>query len=251
MSPNFTHIILFHLQGSKVASCAWDNYTFLTEISPCASSPAARNPCGENNGGCEQVCVLSHRTDNGGLGYRCKCTFGFNLDVDGRHCVGKKLVLDYLSARWHRVYAALGLCQLPVILFHFSVAHRASSSVGPTPLYTELHLKKPISVSGDLPLSPQLGFPGLPSPFGSFLKSLSAFLTRPLKFHRISLRFFLPRIPFPFEMLAVTSVGSTPHHFCSPLPGCHSCHFESGVTSWSHLALLGWLISSSSFSLVS
>lgn len=52
--------------------------------------PPASNPCGSNNGGCEQVCVLSHRTDNDGLGYRCKCEFGFELDTDERHCVGKK-----------------------------------------------------------------------------------------------------------------------------------------------------------------
>lgn len=52
--------------------------------------PPASNPCGSNNGGCEQVCVLSHRTDNGGLGFRCKCEFGFELHADERHCVGKK-----------------------------------------------------------------------------------------------------------------------------------------------------------------
>lgn len=72
----------------------WHNDTFLIEIKSCAFFPPASNPCGDNNGGCEQICVLSHRTDNGGLGYRCKCTFGFNLDVDGHHCVGKKSVLD-------------------------------------------------------------------------------------------------------------------------------------------------------------
>lgn len=50
-----------------------------------------RNPCGNNNGGCEQICVLSHKTDNDGLGYRCRCILGFDLHVDGRHCVGKKM----------------------------------------------------------------------------------------------------------------------------------------------------------------
>lgn len=58
----------------------------------CVLLPAS-NPCASNNGGCEQVCVLSHRTDNGGLGYRCKCEFGFELDTDERHCVGKKFAL--------------------------------------------------------------------------------------------------------------------------------------------------------------
>uniref|UniRef100_A0A673U7E3 EGF-like domain-containing protein n=1 Tax=Suricata suricatta TaxID=37032 RepID=A0A673U7E3_SURSU len=54
--------------------------------------PYVSNPCGNNNGGCEQICVLSHRTDNDGLGYRCKCTFGFSLDVDNRHCVGREIL---------------------------------------------------------------------------------------------------------------------------------------------------------------
>ncbi|KAG8510408.1 Low-density lipoprotein receptor-related protein 2 [Galemys pyrenaicus] len=59
--------------------------------------PYVNNPCGYNNGGCEQVCVLSHITDNDGLGYRCKCTLGFDLDVDGRHCVAVKSFLIFSS----------------------------------------------------------------------------------------------------------------------------------------------------------
>ncbi|MBZ3890926.1 Low-density lipoprotein receptor-related protein 2 [Sciurus carolinensis] len=54
--------------------------------------PSASNPCGGDNGGCEQVCVLSHRTDNDGLGYRCKCLFGFELDTDERRCVGREIL---------------------------------------------------------------------------------------------------------------------------------------------------------------
>uniref|UniRef100_A0A674KHH1 LDL receptor related protein 2 n=1 Tax=Terrapene triunguis TaxID=2587831 RepID=A0A674KHH1_9SAUR len=54
--------------------------------------PYVRNPCGSNNGGCEQICVLSHKTDNDGLGYRCKCTLGFDLRVDGRHCIGREIL---------------------------------------------------------------------------------------------------------------------------------------------------------------
>ncbi|XP_058520574.1 low-density lipoprotein receptor-related protein 2 [Ochotona princeps] len=57
--------------------------------------PNATNPCRGNNGGCEQVCLLSHRTDNGGLGYRCKCLFGFQLDTDERHCVAVKSFLIF------------------------------------------------------------------------------------------------------------------------------------------------------------
>uniref|UniRef100_A0A8C6QUZ8 Low-density lipoprotein receptor-related protein 2 n=1 Tax=Nannospalax galili TaxID=1026970 RepID=A0A8C6QUZ8_NANGA len=59
--------------------------------------PNATNPCGNNNGGCEQICVLSHRTDNGGLGYRCKCKFGFKLDTDESHCVAVKNFLLFSS----------------------------------------------------------------------------------------------------------------------------------------------------------
>ncbi|XP_021582708.2 low-density lipoprotein receptor-related protein 2 isoform X1 [Ictidomys tridecemlineatus] len=59
--------------------------------------PTASNPCGDNKGGCEHVCVLSHRTDNDGLGYRCKCLFGFELDRDERRCVAIKNFLIFSS----------------------------------------------------------------------------------------------------------------------------------------------------------
>ncbi|XP_032148954.1 low-density lipoprotein receptor-related protein 2 isoform X4 [Sapajus apella] len=59
--------------------------------------PYATNPCKDNNGGCEQVCVLSHRTDNDGLGFRCKCTFGFQLDTDERHCIAIQNFLIFSS----------------------------------------------------------------------------------------------------------------------------------------------------------
>uniref|UniRef100_A0A4W3HU78 Low-density lipoprotein receptor-related protein 2 n=1 Tax=Callorhinchus milii TaxID=7868 RepID=A0A4W3HU78_CALMI len=48
--------------------------------------PFVRNPCGSNNSGCEQICVLSHGSDNDGLGFRCKCKLGFDLHSDGKHC---------------------------------------------------------------------------------------------------------------------------------------------------------------------
>uniref|UniRef100_F7CLL4 Low-density lipoprotein receptor-related protein 2 n=1 Tax=Monodelphis domestica TaxID=13616 RepID=F7CLL4_MONDO len=59
--------------------------------------PYVRNPCGNNNGGCDQVCVLSHRTDNDGLGYRCKCILGFDLHVDGRRCIAVRQFLLFSS----------------------------------------------------------------------------------------------------------------------------------------------------------
>ena len=45
------------------------------------------NPCGSDNGGCSHLCVISHRTDNSGLGYRCKCPFGLELDSDEATCI--------------------------------------------------------------------------------------------------------------------------------------------------------------------
>jgi len=48
------------------------------------------NPCSADRGGCEQICVLSHRSDNGGLGYRCKCRMGYDLHADGKRCLGKR-----------------------------------------------------------------------------------------------------------------------------------------------------------------
>ncbi|XP_043931281.1 low-density lipoprotein receptor-related protein 2 [Protopterus annectens] len=59
--------------------------------------PYVTNPCQNNNGGCEQICVLSHRTDNNGLGYRCKCRLGFDLQGDGRHCVAVSQFLLFSS----------------------------------------------------------------------------------------------------------------------------------------------------------
>lgn len=44
------------------------------------------NPCGRHNGGCQHICVLSHRTDNDGLGFRCKCRHGYDLQSDRRTC---------------------------------------------------------------------------------------------------------------------------------------------------------------------
>uniref|UniRef100_A0A8D1CWI3 Low-density lipoprotein receptor-related protein 2 n=1 Tax=Sus scrofa TaxID=9823 RepID=A0A8D1CWI3_PIG len=57
--------------------------------------PSVRNPCGNNNGGCEHICVLSHRTDNGGLGYRCKCKLGYIPGLDDYSCVATKQFLFF------------------------------------------------------------------------------------------------------------------------------------------------------------
>ncbi|XP_059822369.1 low-density lipoprotein receptor-related protein 2a isoform X1 [Hypanus sabinus] len=47
--------------------------------------PFVWNPC-DNNAGCEHICILSHTTDNQGLGYRCRCRLGFDLHRDQKHC---------------------------------------------------------------------------------------------------------------------------------------------------------------------
>ncbi|XP_014344907.1 low-density lipoprotein receptor-related protein 2a [Latimeria chalumnae] len=59
--------------------------------------PYVRNPCGSNNGGCQQICVLSHRMDNDGLGYRCMCRVGFDLHMDGKQCVAVRQFLLFSS----------------------------------------------------------------------------------------------------------------------------------------------------------
>ncbi|TNN64423.1 Low-density lipoprotein receptor-related protein 2 [Liparis tanakae] len=55
------------------------------------------NPCSEDRGGCEQICVLSHRSDNGGLGYRCKCRMGYDLHADGKRCYAVRQFLLFSS----------------------------------------------------------------------------------------------------------------------------------------------------------
>ncbi|XP_069472259.1 low-density lipoprotein receptor-related protein 2 isoform X2 [Ambystoma mexicanum] len=59
--------------------------------------PYVRNPCGSSNGGCEQICILSHRMDNDGLGYRCRCRLGFDLQADGKRCIVVKQFLLFTS----------------------------------------------------------------------------------------------------------------------------------------------------------
>uniref|UniRef100_W5N103 Low-density lipoprotein receptor-related protein 2 n=1 Tax=Lepisosteus oculatus TaxID=7918 RepID=W5N103_LEPOC len=62
-------------------------------ISHSVLQPFVINPCGRHNGGCQQICVLSHRTDNDGLGFRCKCRMGYDLQPDRRTCFKVKKFL--------------------------------------------------------------------------------------------------------------------------------------------------------------
>uniref|UniRef100_A0A3Q4H6C5 Low-density lipoprotein receptor-related protein 2 n=1 Tax=Neolamprologus brichardi TaxID=32507 RepID=A0A3Q4H6C5_NEOBR len=59
--------------------------------------PQVPNPCSVDRGGCEQICVLSHRSDNGGLGYRCKCRMGYDLHADGKRCLAVRQFLLFSS----------------------------------------------------------------------------------------------------------------------------------------------------------
>ncbi|TDG98033.1 hypothetical protein EPR50_G00214030 [Perca flavescens] len=55
-------------------------------VSHAVLQPVVINPCGRHNGGCQQICVLSHRSDNDGLGFRCKCRHGYDLHTDRHTC---------------------------------------------------------------------------------------------------------------------------------------------------------------------
>ena len=44
------------------------------------------NPC--QDAACSQLCVLTHPLENNGRGYRCMCEAGYQIDKDGRNCVG-------------------------------------------------------------------------------------------------------------------------------------------------------------------
>lgn len=56
------------------------------------TQPFARNPCGNNNGGCQHMCIITNTGENL-LGYRCACNIGFRLTSDERTC---DLVMEFL-----------------------------------------------------------------------------------------------------------------------------------------------------------
>lgn len=68
--------------------------------------PIVMNPCGRHNGGCQHICVLSHRTDNDGLGFRCKCRLGYDLQEDRQTC---SKVKDFLM-----IATSLGVRGIPL-----------------------------------------------------------------------------------------------------------------------------------------
>ena len=57
--------------------------------------PQISSPCGENNGGCEHMCVLTEQ--NNELGFECACHLGYQLLKDGKQCNREFSINDYLS----------------------------------------------------------------------------------------------------------------------------------------------------------
>ncbi|VVD04124.1 unnamed protein product [Leptidea sinapis] len=70
----------------------------LTVIHPLKQT-SVNNPCGNNNGGCSQMCIVT-ALQNGGLGYRCACNIGYSLETDLRNCDLVKEFLMYSQQRF-------------------------------------------------------------------------------------------------------------------------------------------------------
>lgn len=58
------------------------------------SQPRVSNPCGNNNGGCNHMCIVTAvKGAPTGLGYRCACHTGYQLQTDLKNC---KIVREFL-----------------------------------------------------------------------------------------------------------------------------------------------------------
>ncbi|XP_066588132.1 low-density lipoprotein receptor-related protein 2 isoform X2 [Prorops nasuta] len=58
------------------------------------AQPSVTNPCGNNNGGCQHMCIVTAAGGREyGLGYRCACLIGWRLSSDLRNC---NLVQEFL-----------------------------------------------------------------------------------------------------------------------------------------------------------
>ena len=60
--------------------------------------PNIPSPCGDNNGGCEHLCILTEQ--NGELGFECACNLGWQLGEDRKQCNRKQIfpVLYFFSS---------------------------------------------------------------------------------------------------------------------------------------------------------
>ncbi|XP_024940882.1 low-density lipoprotein receptor-related protein 2 isoform X2 [Cephus cinctus] len=58
------------------------------------AQPMVSNPCGNNNGGCQHMCIVTAAGGREtGLAYRCACNIGWRLSTDQRNC---NLVQEFL-----------------------------------------------------------------------------------------------------------------------------------------------------------
>ena len=64
------------------------------------SQPQSYNPCAKNNGQCEHLCILTSRTEQGGLGYKCACKIGYKLHKDQKQCFRIKEFLMYSQQKF-------------------------------------------------------------------------------------------------------------------------------------------------------
>lgn len=65
------------------------------------SQPKISNPCGSNNGGCSQLCIVTAvQGTQSGLGYRCACHTGWQLTADLRNCDLVEQFLMYSQQRF-------------------------------------------------------------------------------------------------------------------------------------------------------
>lgn len=60
--------------------------------------PVVLNPCGTNNGNCQQLCIITNTGSS--LGYRCACNIGFRLASDERNCNSVEEFLMYSQQRF-------------------------------------------------------------------------------------------------------------------------------------------------------
>ncbi|CAK1544810.1 unnamed protein product [Leptosia nina] len=62
------------------------------------------NPCGSDNGGCEQLCIVTAINEQ--LGFRCACQVGFTLNRDFKSC---DLIDEFLIYSQHSTVQGVGL----------------------------------------------------------------------------------------------------------------------------------------------
>ncbi|XP_055342132.1 low-density lipoprotein receptor-related protein 2-like [Paramacrobiotus metropolitanus] len=54
-------------------------------------------PCGTDNGGCSHLCIIRQQANNLGVGYRCACNIGYQLQPNGKSCERLSSYLIYSS----------------------------------------------------------------------------------------------------------------------------------------------------------